>query len=170
MDKPGLVIGAEGSKVIISYWDDSGTHDSPYYTYTVTFLFADPALNPPNEEPWQAGQFVCHYREFTAEKVMEVARAFYDFLMGFRTAYGKEDAINDWRRKYETAIDNSQLDLRIIQDLKETLRWREARIKELETDYIKKLEMELRSYKTVVECARDRALQDAELLTIKDGE
>jgi hypothetical protein len=97
---------------------------------------------------------------------LELGQKFYDFLMNFRKAYGMEFYINHWRQKYEAERESVFEKQRTIQDLTDTIRWRDARIKELETDYIKKLEGEIQMAKAVIRMARERALIDAELLTI----
>lgn len=170
-----LVINPEGTTADVEYYDDSAMHDSAYYEFTVFIKFRDPALNPPdsfNDHGWEAGRFTLHYSKARAEApelAMETARRYYDFLMAFRTSYGKEDRVNEWRHKYEDEHKEMLRQKQFCDKFSELAQQRLGRIKELETDYIKKLEGEIRAYKMVVKMARERALKDAELLLIEPG-
>lgn len=146
-------INPNGTAADVSYLDDSGSHDSYDYTFTVYLKFHDPALNPPiNPEEqddwgWEAGKFSAHYKDPTIDaRVKTTAQAYYDFLMGFRISYALESTINQWVRKYESVSADLTQTRFHEEALTEQNRALAARIKKLETDYVKGLEKQCKTY------------------------
>lgn len=145
--KDPIIINPEGTTAVVTVTDDGWTHDSSYFTYTVWLKFNDPTLNHPFDDEWKAGEFDQDCRLPIEDKAREIGQKFYDFMMDFRTAYGKEDAVNLQRQKYEAAHEEILQKQRKIMDLQDIIRWREARIAELETDHVKELESEVQELK-----------------------
>lgn len=167
-DIPVQFVGEGGTTAAVTYYDDSGMHDSTIYTYTVHLRFSDPVLNPPNDGYWEAGRLDCHFKQFKPQMALEVAQKFYDFLMTFRTAYGLESTVNAWRERYEIALKEVERQQEIVMTIGEELDKHASRIKELENDYVHKLEAQIVMYKRVINSARQRALQEAKLLTLDE--
>lgn len=134
----------------VTWGDDSLLHDSGHLIYTVYVTFTDPALNPPEEGYWVAGTISKHYSDFRPEMAREVGQRFYDFLIGLRTLYGQESHILAWQKRFNEEHESVLAAQRETQDLRDQLRWKIARIKELETDYIRKLEADNLAYKNAL--------------------
>lgn len=60
-DQPQKVLHPDGTTAAITYSNDSALHDSSTWTFTVWVKFADPTLNPYDQDEWEAGHFDRHY-------------------------------------------------------------------------------------------------------------
>ena len=71
---------------------------------------------------------------------LEVGRKFYDFLMKFRTLYGQEEHVNEWRQRYEIEhMKRLQIFLE-LEDAKERAVEMQKRVKALTTGHVEKVE------------------------------
>lgn len=164
-----FVINPDGIKATITWMDDSGSHDSSYYTYTVLVSFSDPSFNPPDgyyANDWYAGEFSKNYKDFRPEMAIDMGRRFYDFLMGLRAPCQAEEQINAIRKRYEEEHENVLAAQRETQDARDELRWAKARIAELESDHIKAVESENATLKKALTAIFNNA-HDALLGTAK---
>lgn len=134
-------INPEGLTAYVVFdWLDGGDYFDDIY---IRLYFADDDLNPPISKHWEVTTLL--YRrgdklEILKQEAIDISVKLYDFLIGFRTAYSHESTINSWRNKYESAREEILEGQRTIQDQNGKIRWLNARIQELETDYVKQLE------------------------------
>lgn len=141
-DTQKFIIEPDGTTATVTWFDDSNTHDSGNWTYTVILKFADADLNPPDSQydGWEAGTIYKHYKAFKPEMALEVGRKFYDFLMKFRTLYGQEEHVNEWRQRYEIEhMKRLQIFLE-LEDAKERAVEMQKRVKALTTGHVEKVE------------------------------
>lgn len=162
-----IVLNPDGTKAIIEY-EANWPGDSSYGDLNITLKFADPDLNPPNEDGWTVPSYFSPRPREAASvweaEARQVGTEFYDFLMNFRTAYGMEATINHWRERYEGQGQLALERQRQIDDLNRTLAIRDARIKELETDHVKQVESENMMLRSIMESAYKVASKGIELL------
>jgi hypothetical protein len=111
--------------------------------YQAVLKFDNDSMNPPDYDYWQLGSSVQWTYRQTKEQferdIIHDATAYYHFLLKL-TGIAGFDLINEWATKYHAEHDITIEKQRRIQDLENTIRWRDARIKELETFDIKKAE------------------------------
>jgi hypothetical protein len=74
MSRQEHVINADGTTANVWFEDDSQTHDSDYFTYTVFLKFNDHNLNPPYTDGWIVGEIAENFREFKPEMAWNLVR------------------------------------------------------------------------------------------------
>ena len=136
--------------------------------YAIVLTFCDPKLNPPDQGEWRLRDTWTWRPKADDGTVfaIEEGTAFYNWVRGLSDYISSSQQADHWKAQYEEEREARINALREREDLSQQLRWAEARISELETDRVKTLEGELRMALSVIKMARERALKDAELLTI----
>lgn len=135
--------------------------------YGARLKFIDPNLNPPGEDFWTVADYIGSYKR-TQEQVladaMTEAMQFYTFITGLMTNYGNNDTITAWANFAKTLQAKLSETLGTVARLEKENETKTARIAELETDYVKKLETKIADLK------QEREIVIGTLKTIVEGQ